>query len=218
VFVAGNAVTIDLHALPGVWPAESLAHAFGTPIPSGDPQLDAILGGGWPSPALIELLIDQYGIGELTLMLPLIKSLIAARPGAIALWLNPPYELHALALVQQGLDPARQWIASGLSERDTAWAFEASLRSGACSIVIGWLQQAAATTLRRLKLAAGTGQTTAVLFRPGSAANAPSPATVRLQLTPQSSCLAVHLLKAQGRRQAQLCLDLRARIETGNSP
>lgn len=218
MFVAGNAVAIDLHALPGVWPAESLTHAFGPPIPSGDPQLDAVLGGGWPSPALIELLIDHYGIGELTLMLPLVKSLIAARPGATVLWLNPPYELHALALVQQGLDPAWQWIASGLSEHDAAWAFEAGLRSGACSVVIGWLQRPAATILRRLKLAAGAGQTTAVLFRPGSAADAPSPATVRLQLTPQPPCLAVHVLKIQGRRQTKLCLDLRARFERGNSP
>lgn len=214
----GNPVTIDLHALPGVWPAESLTHAFGPPIPSGDPQLDAVLGGGWPSPALIELLIDHYGIGELTLMLPLVKSLIAARPGTAALWLNPPYELHALALVQQGLDPAWQWIASGLHERDAAWAFEASLRSRACSIVIGWLQHPGTAVLRRLKLAVGTGHTTGVLFRPGNAAAAPSPATVRLQLIAQPPCLAVRFLKIQGRRPAELCLDLRARTGLGNSP
>ncbi|AMN46542.1 hypothetical protein ACG33_05405 [Steroidobacter denitrificans] len=211
-------MAIDLHALPGVWPAESLTHAFGPSIPSGDAQLDAVLGGGWPSPALLELLTDHYGIGELTLILPLVKSLIAARPGAAAVWINPPYELHALALIQHGLDPAGQWIASDLHEHDAAWTFEASLRSGACSIVIGWLSHPGIAILRRLKLAAGTGRTTAVLFRPGSAADAPSPAAARLLLTAQPPCLAVHLLKIQGRAPAKLRLDLRSRIEQGSTP
>ncbi|HEY6641070.1 translesion DNA synthesis-associated protein ImuA [Povalibacter sp.] len=211
-------MAIDLQQLPNVWPAESLARAHGELIASGDPRLDAALGGGWPTPALIELLVDHYGIGELTLLLPLLRSLSDIRPGTMAVWLNPPHALHAVALLQRELDPARQWIASDLSERDAAWAFETSLRSGACSVVLGWLQRPAAAVLRRLKLATSTGYTTGVLFRPGSAAGTPSPATVRLQLTPQPPYLQVHLLKIQGRRQANLCLDLRSRIEQGRSP
>lgn len=215
---AGKVMSIDLHALPGVWPARSLAYTAGAAIPTGEPQLDAALGGGWPPAALIELLTDQYGIGELTLILPLVKSLGAARPGAVALWLNPPYELHALALMQHGMDPAGQWIAGGLNEHDLAWTFDTALRSGACSVVIGWLAHPASALLRRLKLAAGSGQTSAVLFRPGSSATTPSAATLRLQLRAHPAGLAVHLLKVQGRPQVQLCLDLHGRIERDSPP
>ena len=205
-------MAIDLTHLPNVWPAESLARSRSSSIASGEPSLDAALGGGWPVPALTEILIDHYGIGELTLMLPLLRSLSTARPGAMTLWLNPPYALHAVALLQQGLDPAQQWIVNDLSEREAAWAFEVALRSSACSAVIGWLQRPAVAVLRRLKLATSTGHTTGVLFRPSSAASTPSPATVRLVLTPAVPYLAVNLIKIQGRRQATLQLDLRARL------
>jgi protein ImuA len=211
-------VAIELHTLPNVWPAESLTRSREETVCSGEPQLDAALGGGWPTPALIEVLIDHYGIGELTLMLPLIKSLITTRSGTMTLWINAPYALHAVALVQHGLDPARHWIVSDLNERDAAWAFEVALRSGACSAVMGWLQRPSVAVLRRLKLATSTGHTTALLFRPGSAGATPSPATVRLSLTPQPPYLVAHLLKVQGRRQAQLRLDLRARFERVSSP
>lgn len=206
-----TSMAIDLTQLPNVWHAESLSRAKDDAVASGHACLDAALGGGWPTPCLIEVLIDHYGIGELTLLLPLLKSLLIAQPEALALWLNPPHALHALALQQQGLAPARHWISQDLTEREAAWAFELSLRSGACCAVLGWLEKPSAAALRRLKLATSTGHTTAILFRGSEAARSPSPANVRLALTPAPQGLAIHLIKIQGRRPATLVVDLDTR-------
>ncbi|MGH8425257.1 MAG: hypothetical protein ACRER3_23365, partial [Pseudomonas fluorescens] len=61
-----------LDQLPNVWRAASLVRGRGSYCPTGDAALDEALGGGWPSPALIELLTDKHGIGELQLLMPLI--------------------------------------------------------------------------------------------------------------------------------------------------
>ncbi|HEY6641526.1 translesion DNA synthesis-associated protein ImuA [Povalibacter sp.] len=211
-------MAIDLHQLPNVWHAESLSRAKNSVVASGYAPLDTALGGGWATPCLMELLIDHYGIGELTLLLPLLDALAASRPSTTALWINPPYAPHALALQQHGLDPTRHWMANDLSQRDAAWAFELSLRSGACHAVLGWLQQPSTAILRRLKLATSTGQTTGILFRPQRASDAPSPSSVRLALASTTNGLEVHLLKIQGRRQSTFVLDLHSRTEHVRSP
>ncbi|HRG72580.1 MAG TPA: SOS cell division inhibitor SulA, partial [Thauera aminoaromatica] len=51
-----------------VWQASRLAGAAGAVLPTGFSALDAELpGGGWPAGALIELLADRPGVGELSL-------------------------------------------------------------------------------------------------------------------------------------------------------
>lgn len=211
-------MSLDLHTLPNLWRADSLAVRQGQHAPSGFAQLDAALGGGWPVPALIELLTPQDGIGELTLLLPLLKHLSEARRDSIALWLNPPYALHALALLQQGLDPSRQWICNDLSPRDAAWAMELGLKSGACSLVLCWLKKPSPPVLRRLKLATSTGRTVGILFRPRRAADFPSPASVRIALTAHAPLLHLDLLKVQGRRQTSVIIDVRSRIDLTACP
>jgi hypothetical protein len=206
-------MAIDLDQMPQVWRAESLGRSPLPHVASGHGELDTLLGGGWPVPALIEVLCDQEGIGELTLLLPLLRALLNQREESVALWIAPPHALHGVALLQQGLDPARHWLCPRASERDAAWATELALKSNACAVVLTWLRQPAAAVLRRLKLATSTGQTTAVLFRSARAAQTPSPATVRLQLHAHSEQLEVRLLKMQGRRPGCAVLDLRTRIE-----
>ena len=56
--------------------------------PSGYTPLDELLpGGGWPHRGLIELLLQQNGIGEMRLLLPALQRLAGQR---IAL-LQPPH-------------------------------------------------------------------------------------------------------------------------------
>ncbi|MBX3682927.1 MAG: SOS cell division inhibitor SulA, partial [Thauera sp.] len=58
-----------------VWHASRLAGAAGAVLPTGFSALDAELpGGGWPAGALIELLADRPGVGELSLLLPLLGA------------------------------------------------------------------------------------------------------------------------------------------------
>src|SRR5688572_27758268 len=147
---------IALGDIPHLWRGDSVCTTQHL-ISSGFPTLDAALGGGWPMPALLELLGDQSGIGELRLLLPLIEQLSkrTAVPQRI-LWLNPPYVLQVTALRQHGLDPVQQWLSAPLTPRQTAWAMELALKSGACALVIAWLTQASTAALRRIKLATNT--------------------------------------------------------------
>lgn len=203
-----------LDKLADVWRAESNASA-GSATPSGFPDLDDALGGGWPCPALIELLTDQEGIGELQLLLPLMAQVstpTADNDRTVVLWLNPPHAIHAVALVQHGLDPSQHWTSAALSERDTLWGMEQALRSSACAMVIGWAQRSTTASLRRLKLATSAGRCIGVLFRPTRAALEPSPATIRAELHAHASCLHVGLLKVKGRKPTSVMVDVQRRV------
>ena len=81
-----------------------------------------------------------------------------------------------------------------------AWSAEQCLRSGSCGAVLGWLRHADYTQLRRLQLAAESGEALAFLFRPAAAAAKASPAALRLQLHADSEAGAVDIdiLKCRG--------------------
>ena len=166
---------------PSLWRANGQPGTRRLAISSGYPALDARLpGGGWPFPALVELLVPATGVGELNLLVPLLRELTRPVPGVreqstIAL-LNPPFIPYAPALEERGLDPARVIVTTPLSRLETLWAMEQALRSGACTAVLGWVEQAGMQTLRRLKLAATEGNCIGVLFRSTRCRAQPSPA------------------------------------------
>jgi len=76
------------------------------------------------------------------------------------------------------------------------WATEQCLRSAACTAVLCWPQQADDRALRRLHLAAETGQCLGFAMRPASAAANPSPAALRIAIDAQPAQLRV--LKCRG--------------------
>lgn len=159
--------------------------------PTGHAALDAALPtGGWPEAALTELLLAADGIGELQLLLPTLRRLTAA--GRPVVWVDPPYRPYAPALANAGVDLAHLHVVE--AGRDAPWAIEQCLRSQACGAVLGWPQRADDKSLRRLQVAAETGQCLGFLFRPLGAARNPSPAALRLQLEAGT----IHVLKCRG--------------------
>jgi hypothetical protein len=155
------------------------------------------------------VLCDQPGVGELQLLLPLIQAVSSSAistAGKPVLWINPPYEPHAIALVQQGLDPGQHWCLQNLNAGDALWATEQSLRSGACAMLLCWLQGLNMSSLRRLKLAALSGACVGVLFRTTQAAMQPTPANLRLSLAATAAGLQIEVLKVQGRRPGKVLL------------
>jgi hypothetical protein len=166
---------------------------------SGHAALDALLpGGGWPLGALTELLSDQCGIGELELLLPALQSL--ARRGRCLVWIAPPYVPYAPALLQRGLALERVlWIRTERPQ-EALWAAEQALRCPAAGAVLAWAQYIVDRSLRRLQLAAESGDTFGILHRPAAAAREPSPAALRLQLQPLAEDLEVQIRKARGAR------------------
>ncbi len=198
--------TVSLADIPLLWRAESLAPAQARCIPTGYDALDRALGGGWPLPSLIELLCDEHGIGELRLLVGLLRKAQGSKETSslggpkVVLWLAPPFELHAIALTQYGLAPDDHWVCSIARPSDLQWAMTQALRSGACLAVIAWTRHLKPAALRTIKLAAMTGRSVGVLFRPMSEARLASPATLRIALRPQASALELSILKMQGRR------------------
>lgn len=191
-------------AHPGIWRRSSAAQSHVRALATGLPELDALLpGGGWPSGALSEILIDADGLGELSLLMPALADI--TQRGQRVVFVAPPYIPYAPALEAHGLD-LRHVVQIQANANEGAWSAEQCLRSGSCGAVLSWLDEADYTQLRRLQLAAESGDALAFLFRPARAASKHSPAALRLQLhTDQSdeSVRAEPFDYAQGRLRSR---------------
>ncbi|HLU13195.1 MAG TPA: translesion DNA synthesis-associated protein ImuA [Arenimonas sp.] len=182
----------DLMAERRLWRGRPAEPAGPGREPTGHAALDAVLpGGGWPEGALTEVLIPADGIGELELLLPSLARI--SRAGRPVVWVQPPYLPYAPALARAGLDLRRIWVVEAGADQ-AAWALEQCLRSGACGAVLGWPAGLGDRQLRRLQVAAETGQCLGFLFRPLSAARNPSPAALRLQFEGEG----LRVLKCRG--------------------
>jgi hypothetical protein len=148
--------------------------------PTGYAALDAALPtAGWPEHALTELLIPADGIGELRLLWPSLSRL--TRAGQRVVLVAPPYIPYPQAWRNAGVD-LRQLQIVKAQGRDALWASEQCLRSGSCAAVVCWPQNADDRALRRLQVAAESGQALGFAYRPLKASLNPSPAALRLAL------------------------------------
>jgi len=179
-----------------VWRGGSVARSTAV-LPSGFTALEAELpGGGWPRQALIEVLHDGCGIGELGLILPALAALTTA--GKRAVWIAPPQVPYAPALAASGVDLVNLLIVRPQNRYYALWAAEQALRSGSCHALVAWLPKARYAELQRLAVAAEGGHAAAFVFRPVAAAAESSPACLRLALEPAGLELGVHILKRRG--------------------
>lgn len=192
-----NAALDSVLRHPGIWRGDQCAPSGEDALPTGFAELDELLpGGGWPRGALTEILCAREGIGELRLLLPAL-SRASAQSGWLA-WVAPPHVPYAPALAVAGVDLKHLLVAQPRTVADAWWTAEQALRSGACSAVLAWLRAPDERRMRRLQLAAETGRTWGVLFRPATAAQERSPAALRLRLEATAGGLAVHIIKRRG--------------------
>lgn len=172
---------------------------------TGYHELDRQLGAtGWPVGALSECLLDGAGIGELHLVLPLMKRVSAA--GRTVFWVNPPYTPYVPALSQAGVALSQVVVIRTSSKSDTLWTLENCLRSPVTGLVLAWPGHLANRDTRRLQLAAEAGNTSCIVFRPRQAGQHSSPAALRLDLTPAPrQGLQIRVLKRRGGWPGQSC-------------
>ena len=176
-----------------VWKGRTTAAPASTQA-TGHPALDAALpAAGWPDAALTEVLVAADGIGELNLLWPTLARL--THSGERVVLVAPPHVPYAPAWQAAGVALQRLAIIEA-SGRDALWAAEQCLRSGSCGAVLCWLPDADDRALRRLQVAAETGQTLAFAYRPASAALNPSPAALRIAL--DAGPAQVRILKCRG--------------------
>ncbi|HEY0749488.1 MAG TPA: translesion DNA synthesis-associated protein ImuA [Steroidobacteraceae bacterium] len=194
----------DLLADARVWKLKDASAAPARPVWStGKSSLDARLpGGGWPTASLIEVLLDDTGLGEVQLFLPALVACQRAVRGSVdapwLVWIAPPHEPYAPALAQQGIELGRFLVVRPNTATEALWAAEQTLSSGVCAAVLLWLKGTDDRWLRRLKLAAEAGGSLGVLFRPERHRFESSPANLRLVLSRGETCARLDLLKVQG--------------------
>ena len=193
----------DILADARVWRLKDASAAPARPVWStGKSSLDARLpGGGWPTASLIEVLLDDTGLGEVQLFLPaLVESQRTSGDVPWLVWIAPPHEPYAPALAQQGIELTRLLVVRPTTATEALWAAEQALGSGVCAAVLLWLKGTDDRWLRRLKLAAEAGGALGVLFRPERHRFESSPASLRLLMTQGEHETHVDLLKVQGGR------------------
>jgi cell division inhibitor SulA/protein ImuA len=195
---------------PRIWRARSQPRAE-QGLSSGYEQFDRHLpGGGWPRAALTEILVEQYGIGELRLLMPALAGLCAEEPGAgpvepgwIA-WMAPPFQPYPPALQHRGIDLSRMLIVRPRNDSEVLWSAEQALSSGTCSAVLLWPKILDDQASRRLQLAAEKGASLAIAFRPLAARHEPSAAALRLELVAGRKGTRLTILKSRGGSPAVL--------------
>lgn len=169
------------------------------------PALDAVLpGGGWPSGALTEIFIQRYGIGEIRLLLPALVRI--AKEGDPQSWVAPPLMPYAPALMAAGLDLNRLLVVRPPKRTELAWSIEACLRAEGCGAVLAWPPTLSMLQLRRLQLAAASSGACAFLFRAGQSRKQPSPAALRMDMTPTDQGLMLDLFKVRGGKPCTVML------------
>lgn len=185
----------DILQARSVWRGPARGPSAPALHPTGLAALDARLPtGGWPAASLSEILICGDGVGELSLLLPTLSQLTQA--GERVAVVAPRYRAHAPGWHNAGVALDRVEIIEASTPKDALWASEQCLRSAACAAVLSWPIKADDRALRRLQVAAETGQTLGFAFRDAREARNPSPAALRLQIDARARELRV--LKCRG--------------------
>ena len=198
-------------------------------IATGYASLDRLLQNhGWPQNGLTEIIQDQWGYGEIRLLLPALARLSESQNRWIAI-INPPFTPYPPALIQQHIHLEKILIINTINRQDALWSMEKTLTSGCCSAVLAWPEFIRTgqvhmnsshgrllpdKSLRRLQLASKTGHSLGVIFRPVAARVLFSPAELRLHIHSSRNPLSlegetrVDILKRRGGWPTSLSLNL----------
>lgn len=183
-----------------VWRASQLGRADAGTLSTGFRPLDAELpGAGWPVGMLTELIARESGIGEIRLLVPLLRQLGRDRRATILL--APPLIPYAPALADFGVDPESLILIQAPNAADRLWAVEQTLHNAGFGALLAWLPQDRCRPehLRRMQSAARKATGPVFLFRELPAQFQPSPAPLRLLLLPRpEQRLSVQILKRRG--------------------
>lgn len=189
---------------PWLWKGRRSGHGQAV-LPTGHAALNRHLpGGGWPRGAVTELVTHRPGLGEFSLLFPGLAA--ASERGCWLLLVDPPWIPNPAALYGHGLCLERLLLIRTSGGDESLWACEQALRDMPQGIVLSWPESIRFAALRRLQLAAEQQGGTAFLFRPEAAAEAASPAALRLKLDNTAHALRIHILKCRGHRPAQAVL------------
>lgn len=164
-------------------------------LSTGWPRLDRELyGAGWPTASLTELLCSEAVLGW-QLLLPVLTTL--SQQQRLLVWIGQQQAPYAPTWRRAGMQLARCLLVRA-GEDEAPWAAEQALRLAQGGAVV--LQSSALNSehLRRLQLAAQTGNSYAFLLRPVSAQRRTTPASLRLLVQSSDKGFQLQVLKRRG--------------------
>ncbi len=129
-------------------------------VTTGFPELDYKLHGGWPANGVIEMTLFELGIGELRLLVPLIKQ----NQCSLTVLISPPFHINSAFLLSQGIQPESVLIVKNTTSKNALWSAEKCLKSGCCQQVLIWQSNFENHQIKRLKLAAEQGQSCLFIY------------------------------------------------------
>ncbi len=200
------APTLDkLLQRPDIWRIGQLPTSSRAAIRTGYPSLDHVLPAqGWDRGALTEILSNDQGIGELTLLIPAMRE--TTQNGGSVMLIAPPYLPFPAAWETQGV-VLKHVVIIRAEGQNLLWAAEQAARSGACVMVLAWANNVRRdwnyAALRRLHVAADLGQSALILTRPAMALTEASPAPTRLVASSQAGVLQLRIAKRRGALMAE---------------
>jgi cell division inhibitor SulA/protein ImuA len=164
---------------------------------TGHARLDTRLpGNGWPVGAVTELITNQPGLGEFSLLFPALSEI--SRNGQWLILIDPPWIPYPATLYGRGLVLERLLLVRTTSTKESLWACEQALNGSQGGAVLAWPQQADFARLRRLQLAAEANAKLAFLFRPEKSLASASPAALRMHLQGDTHGTRIDILKCRG--------------------
>ena len=209
--MATNPALDEILKHPAVWRIGQMSTSMRSAIKTGFGSLDQTLPShGWEHGALTEILSNEQGIGELSLLIPALRQTTQQGKGIVLV--APPFipfphawESHGIAL--------KQVVIVRADGKDLLWVIEQAARSGACGMVVGWTtncrKQLNYQALRRLHMAANAGGTTLILYRPANTSVEASAAPTRITATAHQGGLQLHIIKRRAAMMAHpLCVDV----------
>jgi protein ImuA len=173
------------------------------------PALEAVLPGGLPGGALVEVLSAAEGGGAWTLALLLAKQACAERK--ILVLADEQRSFYPPAAARLGIDLQRTLVLRPPQKNVKDWSVASlvqSLRCPAVGAALGRFARLSSAAYRGLQLAAETGGGVGFLVLPASARGAPSFAAVRLLVTPIASRQArrriqIEVVRVRGQKAGQ---------------
>jgi len=193
-------VVPELASHPLLWRGKQVSHRIAALSTGHDALDEALPGGGWPLGAVTELINDTAGCGELSLLLPALARL--SRENHWISMVDPPWIPYPPALHGYGLALEKLLLIRTQNRGESLWACEQVVRGLPGGAVLAWPAGLSFGDVRRLQLAAERTHKTVFLFHDRKAANASSPAALRLQLTADDGDLQIRVLKCRGQRPA----------------
>ena len=184
----------DLKNKHWLWQASQQTRSVSNKLPTGLPDLDDALNGGFPARGVVRISCTM-GIGEWLLCTPVIR--LRQHDQRQLFIIAPPMSVNSAMLIEQGIPLERTFFIQVNSSDEALWACEQCLGSGVAHSVMLWHEQLSIGQAKRLEVATEQGDSLLMLFQ-YQVKSQPLPISLSMALSRQQHALIINIDKQRG--------------------